>query len=376
MPTLVQEQQQQNKVLVASPQTFPALSHSTTSSYVDHSMEAGEPSTTAEKELNNFYYQEQIIGSAFPLKLQTLLRFMATNGLEHIAGWFPHGRSFAIFNPKEFEKVVMGRFFNQSKLASFIRQLNLYNFKRIAVGPDAGSYYHEMFLRGKPFLATKIIRTRIKGAKAAIGGVDKEPNLYSFPSMPELHAENNYLHSHDNCNEEKRTSKPDAEIKSIPRMSKLVQFPSSSLKSATRKSGSLRIESDPSSVNIMKSFSNLGHQSQCFGSPPNIPLNETPRNDTDTRILVEQYLFLEASKESVIDKIMLDLGSIFEDSNSGNDALRSSILQASLNVMPFCEPPNLASISKILANAGLHAQQPSEAGTFNSGTNDTSYYYH
>ena len=95
---------------------------------------------------------------------------MATNGLEHIAGWFPHGRSFAIFNPKEFEKVVMGRFFNQSKLASFIRQLNLYNFKRIAVGPDAGSYYHEMFLRGKPFLATKIIRTRIKGAKAAIGG--------------------------------------------------------------------------------------------------------------------------------------------------------------------------------------------------------------
>ena len=194
--------------------------------------------------------------------------------------------------------------------------------------------------------------------------------------MPELHAENNYLHSHDNCNEEKRTSKPDAEIKSIPRMSKLVQFPSSSLKSATRKSGSLRIESDPSSVNIMKSFSNLGHQSQCFGSPPNIPLNETPRNDTDTRILVEQYLFLEASKESVIDKIMLDLGSIFEDSNSGNDALRSSILQASLNVMPFCEPPNRASISKILANAGLHAQQPSEAGTFNSGTNDTSFYYH
>jgi len=159
-------------------------------------MEACEPSTPAEKDMNKFYYQEHVVGSVFPPKSQTLLHFMVTNGMEHIVGWLPHAdRSFSIFNPKEFEKIGMGRFFNRSKLlASFTRQLNLYNFKRITVGHDAGLYYHENFLRGKPFLAIKIIHTcMVKGTKVRVGfmpgfhiedagGIEIEKQKISFKS--------------------------------------------------------------------------------------------------------------------------------------------------------------------------------------------------
>ena len=62
----------------------------------------------------------------------------------------PHGRSFLVHKTKEFTDRIMPKYFNQGKFASFQRQLNLYGFKRLTRGPDAGSYYNELFLRGRP----------------------------------------------------------------------------------------------------------------------------------------------------------------------------------------------------------------------------------
>ena len=84
----------------------------------------------------------------FPAKLHQVLGDMEKNGHENIMCWMPHGRSFIIKEPKEFVKEYMPTYFNQHKLASFQRQLNLYGFKRLTgQGPDHGSYYH-----GKPSL--------------------------------------------------------------------------------------------------------------------------------------------------------------------------------------------------------------------------------
>lgn len=90
-----------------------------------------------------------------------------------------------IHRPREFEEKVMGEFFKQTKLSSFKRQLNLYDFQRVTRGTDCGSYYHEMFLRGKPLLAKRMVRRKIKGTKNQTTTVsssedEQMPDFYSL----------------------------------------------------------------------------------------------------------------------------------------------------------------------------------------------------
>lgn len=67
---------------------------------------------------------------------------------------------------------------------SFQRQLNLYGFQRLTRGPDTNGYYHECFLRGKAFLITKMVRTRIKGTKVkAASSPEQEPDFYAMVSL-------------------------------------------------------------------------------------------------------------------------------------------------------------------------------------------------
>ena len=119
--------------------------------------------------------------NSFPMKLHTMLDQIERDGLSEVISWLSHGRAFIIKKPKSFVKYIMPSYSRQTKLTSFQRQLNLYGFLKITRGKDAGSYYHECFLRGMPFLARRITRTRIKGTgfKAA-SSPDKEPNFYSM----------------------------------------------------------------------------------------------------------------------------------------------------------------------------------------------------
>jgi hypothetical protein len=94
--------------------------------------------------------------------------------------WQPHGRAFMVHKPKEFVLQVMPHFFNQTKYASFQRQLNLYGFSRLTHGPDKGAYYHGCFVRGERNLCRGMIRQKIKGTKVRRSlAPDEEPNFYS-----------------------------------------------------------------------------------------------------------------------------------------------------------------------------------------------------
>ena len=94
----------------------------------------------------------------FPDKLMTMLDAESVARPEVIS-WCSHGRAFICKQPKVFTDEVMGKYFKQSKLTSFQRQLNLYGFRRITRGPDASAYYHELFLRGRPVLCMRMVRT-------------------------------------------------------------------------------------------------------------------------------------------------------------------------------------------------------------------------
>lgn len=59
----------------------------------------------------------------FPEKLHEMLE---KENEPSIVSWLPHGRAFIVRKPKEFTQDIMPKYFRQTKLTSFQRQLNLY----------------------------------------------------------------------------------------------------------------------------------------------------------------------------------------------------------------------------------------------------------
>lgn len=124
------------------------------------------------------------VSMSFPMKLHAILDQVEADGLAHVISWQPHGRCFVIHQAKEFTDHVMPKYFRQTKLTSFQRQLNLYGFSRLTTGTDNGGYYHELFLRAKLFLAMRMTRTKVKGTKfKAASSPDEEPNFYTMVSF-------------------------------------------------------------------------------------------------------------------------------------------------------------------------------------------------
>jgi hypothetical protein len=74
----------------------------------------------------------------FPEKLHRMLDNAERERTTDVVSFFSHGRAFAIHKPRRFVQEIMPRFFRQTRLTSFQRQLNLYGFRRISQGPDNG----------------------------------------------------------------------------------------------------------------------------------------------------------------------------------------------------------------------------------------------
>ena len=122
---------------------------------------------------------------AFPIKLHEILSKVERDGLSSVISWQPHGRSFKIHQHEEFSRNILQQYFVMTKKSSFLRQLNLYGFNRLSAGPDNGAYYHELFLRGMPFLCRRMSRVKINGKVIrAAGNPDQEPNFYQMVSVP------------------------------------------------------------------------------------------------------------------------------------------------------------------------------------------------
>lgn len=130
----------------------------------------------------------------FPLKLFKMLDSIdrCSPELSQFISWQPHGRCFRVHDLQKFREHVLPKFFNHTQYTSFRRQLNLWGFTRLrGKGDDQGAYYHEMFLRGKPFLCHGIIRTPIVGAGKSSSqapgtkrSTKAEPKFCSMPPMP------------------------------------------------------------------------------------------------------------------------------------------------------------------------------------------------
>eukprot|EP00428_Durinskia_dybowskii_P048788 CAMPEP_0170343570 /NCGR_PEP_ID=MMETSP0116_2-20130129/72961_1 /TAXON_ID=400756 /ORGANISM="Durinskia baltica, Strain CSIRO CS-38" /LENGTH=261 /DNA_ID=CAMNT_0010597225 /DNA_START=156 /DNA_END=938 /DNA_ORIENTATION=- len=119
------------------------------------------------------------VTTPFPWKLHDMLDAMALEGSHSVVTWQPHGRAFMVHKPKDFVEKIMPKYFNQTKYASFQRQLNLYGFSRLSHGKDKGAYYHMCFVRGQRNLCRNMVRQKIKGTKVRRSlSPEEEPNFY------------------------------------------------------------------------------------------------------------------------------------------------------------------------------------------------------
>lgn len=129
--------------------------------------------TNVEKET-----EDAITTSAFAKKLYNIVNNPLNSS---IIGWNKSGDHFIIYNPNEFaEKILSGDEFTSSNYASFVRQLNMYDFHKIKnrLKDKSDTFCNKYFLRDRPSLLRNIKR---KSANNQIEDIQAQHQIQVCP---------------------------------------------------------------------------------------------------------------------------------------------------------------------------------------------------
>ena len=128
---------------------------------------------------NKIIPEEHLIRLRFPEKLFYMLK-QEEHDSSHIISFVGNGSAIKIHDPRLFETDILPRYFDGTRITSFQRQLNLYGFRRIDMGPCRGAYFHKYFVQGQEDNLFKIVRDykgRTSGGGASASSAAKKEKL-------------------------------------------------------------------------------------------------------------------------------------------------------------------------------------------------------
>lgn len=166
--------------------------------YVYRDFANAEPADLSEETTHKRMPPQSLQNQKLPSKLAAML---SDPDLAAIITWMPHGRSWKILNRELFSSFALPPYFGHSNYASFVRIINAWGFRRISVGVDRDSYYHELFLRGKPRLHERMKRLPSCHRKTPLDKDGKCPDfneLSKASPLPEVGWNSNTNQRHNN----------------------------------------------------------------------------------------------------------------------------------------------------------------------------------
>ncbi|KCV70843.1 hypothetical protein H696_03200 [Fonticula alba] len=148
-----------------------------------------------------------------PAFLDKLYRMLSENKFQHLMTWNQNGTTFLVLKPEGFAREVLPKYFKHSNFSSFVRQLNMYGFKKVphthqgVLQPeedqDAWEFVNPNFMRDKPDMLIHVKRKnsepRASGTssdvKKAIQGIDqiRQQQALLSESIKLLRSENKSL---------------------------------------------------------------------------------------------------------------------------------------------------------------------------------------
>lgn len=136
----------------------------------------------------------RLLPDTFPAKAYLLIDTCSAEH-PHVASWTEDGKAFVVKDTAQFSREQLPRFFKHSNFQSFVRQLNIYGFRKDPAATSGSRdvvFRHDYFLQGREDLLDSIQRTnkKLTAKKAAPDVASKvvppSPSLYSSsPSIDE-----------------------------------------------------------------------------------------------------------------------------------------------------------------------------------------------
>lgn len=136
---------------------------------VDNSVDIGEGDYTPPRENHILDNPNQPNGP--PPAFLTKLWQLVNEGDDNLVSWGMDGTSFVVKDQNQFAKKVLPNYFKHQKMNSFVRQLNMYGFKKVpkmsegtlhTVDCEPIEFANEFFIKGKMEMIQKIKRKDAK----------------------------------------------------------------------------------------------------------------------------------------------------------------------------------------------------------------------